>query len=120
MSPPHHPQSLLRIEVLYCEGCPGTAQMLPDLRALAKTVHASLELHPIETPEQAEVARFLGSPTVRVDGRDVETGTEQRADYGIKCRLYPDQVGVARIPRAEPHPRPLAHPRSYERSAHPT
>jgi hypothetical protein len=32
----------------------------------------------------AEWARFPGSPTVRVDGRDVEPGSE----YLVGCRLY--------------------------------
>jgi hypothetical protein len=36
----------------------------------------------------AEQARFPGSPTVRVDGRDVEPGAEPPAGYSLACRLY--------------------------------
>ncbi|HZV72627.1 MAG TPA: hypothetical protein VFF79_02825 [Conexibacter sp.] len=102
MSTPRHPPTAPRIELLYFDGCPGTARLLPDLRALAETARASLELHAIETPEQADAARFLGSPTLRVDGRDIEPGAEQRTDYGLKCRLYPNPIGdSAHVPRPE-------------------
>ena len=41
---------------------------------------------------------FLGSPTVRVDGRDVEPGAEQRQDFGMKCRLYATPDGLRGTP----------------------
>jgi hypothetical protein len=46
----------------------------------------------------AEQQRFLGSPTLRVDGRDVEPGAELRTDFGLKCRLYRTEEGFAGIP----------------------
>ena len=42
--------------------------------------------------------RFLGSPTVRVDGRDIEPGASQRTDYGLKCRLYATRGGIRTTP----------------------
>jgi hypothetical protein len=44
----------------------------------------------IDIPDQpaAEQARFLGSPTIRVDGRDVEPDAESREEYVYACRLY--------------------------------
>jgi hypothetical protein len=36
----------------------------------------------------ADQARFPGSPTVRVDGRDVEPGSEPATEYVVGCRLY--------------------------------
>jgi hypothetical protein len=35
-------------------------------------------------------ARFLGSPTVRVDGRDIEPGAAGRTTYAYACRTYGD------------------------------
>jgi hypothetical protein len=36
----------------------------------------------------AQQARFAGSPTVRVDGRDVEPGSEPPSEISVACRLY--------------------------------
>ena len=49
----------------------------------------------------AQRERFLGSPTVRVNGRDVEPEAEQRTDYGLKCRLYRSSTGLSGQPEAE-------------------
>ncbi|WES63293.1 hypothetical protein P0L94_12585 [Microbacter sp. GSS18] len=45
----------------------------------------------IETPEDAEAARFVGSPTIRVD--DVDIVPPQAERYGLTCRVYPDAEG---------------------------
>ncbi|MDD7921320.1 hypothetical protein [Actinomycetospora callitridis] len=42
----------------------------------------------INDEAQAVAESFLGSPTVRVDGRDVETGAVERTDFGMSCRIY--------------------------------
>jgi hypothetical protein len=48
--------------------------------------------------EEAQARRFLGSPTLRVDGADVEPGADERTDYGLKCRLYRDATRLAGSP----------------------
>src|SRR4051794_18091108 len=86
------------IEVLYFDGCPGHSRVLPTVRRLAARVGADVALRRVETAEDAVASRFLGSPTVRVDGRDVEHGAETRSDYGLKCRLYKTSDGLAGLP----------------------
>src|SRR3954447_19096805 len=86
------------IEVLYFDGCPGHERVLPTLRRLAARVGADVALRRVETAEDAVASRFLGSPTVRVDGRDVEPGAEVRTDYGLKCRLYAASDGRSGLP----------------------
>ena len=78
----------MRIELLSFAGCPSRERLLPRVRRLAEEAGAELVLRGVETPEDAERERFLGSPTVRVDGFDVEPGAADRTDYGIKCRIY--------------------------------
>ena len=80
----------MTVEVLFFEGCPGFAELLPRVRALAAAAGAELVVRAVETPEAAEHERFLGSPTVRVDGVDVEREAATRDDFGLKCRLYRD------------------------------
>jgi hypothetical protein len=88
----------VKIELLYFDGCPGHIRLLPSLRELAIVHGAELEERHIETLEQAEHARFLGSPSVRINGVDVEPGAEERADFGLKCRLYRSPDGQSGLP----------------------
>lgn len=99
------------IEVLYFEGCPHHEAFLPHLRELltAHGITAEVTLVQIETDEEAQENRFLGSPTVRVDGHDVEPATAERehrdshvnqgrdsaSHYAMQCRMYPSADGIA-------------------------
>jgi len=62
------------IELLYFDGCPNHDELVPHIRELLAQagIDATIELRRVETVEDAERERFLGSPTVRVDGRDVD------------------------------------------------
>jgi hypothetical protein len=78
------------IEVLYVQDCPHYRETL----ALVERVRAGLgidaELHSTLVVDQAaaQQARFPGSPTVRVDGHDIEPGSEPATEYVVACRLY--------------------------------
>jgi hypothetical protein len=93
----------MKVELLYFEGCPGKDALLSRMRTLLDTagIEADLELVAVEDPELAERERFLGSPTVRVGGRDVEPGAEERTDFGLKCRLYRSPDGLSARPVEE-------------------
>jgi hypothetical protein len=78
------------IEVLYVQDCPH----YPGTLALVERVRAELGIDTefrtsvIVDQDAADQARFPGSPTVRVDGRDVEPGPEPATEYTVGCRLY--------------------------------
>ena len=93
----------MRVELLYFDGCPSYQRLLPRLRELIAEVApgAELELRPIESIEDAERARFLGSPTVRVDGLDVDPGAGERDDFGLECRLYRSDGVASPLPPEE-------------------
>jgi hypothetical protein len=79
------------IEVLVFDGCPNVDLAVERARAAVATagvVGAEVRLVRVEGEESALEQRFLGSPTVRVDGRDVEPGADARGDFGLQCRLY--------------------------------
>ncbi|MGD9736703.1 MAG: DUF2703 domain-containing protein [Solirubrobacterales bacterium] len=93
----------MKVELLYFEGCPSYEALLPELRALLaeEGIAEAVELRQLGTVEDAERERFLGSPTVRVDGADVEPGAAEREDFGMKCRLYRSSIGLEHLPPHE-------------------
>lgn len=86
------------IELLYFDGCPSHQQLLPTVEQLADQSGAEVQLRRVETPEAAESERFLGSPTVRVNGRDVDPGASERTDFGLKCRIHRSDDGASPLP----------------------
>jgi len=89
-----------RVEILYFDGCPNHELA----RALVERVAAELHLDPsidlvaVVDPDAAAELRFLGSPTIRVDGRDVEPGAEERHEFVLSCRMYRTGQGLAGQP----------------------
>jgi len=90
----------VEIEVLYFDGCPSYAPLLPELRSLLadEGIETEIRLRRIDSVDAAETERFLGSPTVRIDGNDVEPDAGTRSDFGLKCRLYRDGDGHSPTP----------------------
>lgn len=95
------------VEVLYFEGCPNYEVFLPHLYELLdeNDITAVVTLSRIDNAEQAEARQFLGSPTVRVDGRDVDATLSQLphvddnpSRYGMQCRLYYTADGSTGVP----------------------
>ena len=93
----------MKLEVLYFHGCPNHEALLPRLsEVLASTgVAANIELVHVGDVEAADRERFLGSPTIRIDGQDVEPGADLRTDFGLKCRLFVTSDGLQRLPAEE-------------------
>jgi hypothetical protein len=60
-------------------------------------VDPAVELVEVADAGVAEL-RFLGSPTVRVDGRDVEPGAHERHEFAFSCRVYQTERGPAGQP----------------------
>ena len=89
-----------RVEILYFDGCPNhePARALVDRLARELRVEPAIELVQVADPEAAAMLRFLGSPTVRVDGVDVEPGAEERRDFALACRIYRSDEGASEQP----------------------
>ena len=76
------------IEILFFDDCPNVTLAVDRARqALASVgVSADVRLVRVEDQDDAVRRRFLGSPTVRVNGVDVDDSA--RAEYGLGCRVY--------------------------------
>jgi hypothetical protein len=55
-----------------------------------------VELRRVESPAAAAEGRFLSSPTVRIDGVDVEPGGALRDEFGPEVPAVQDERGPAR------------------------
>src|SRR3954466_877037 len=84
------------IEVLYFDGCPHHEPLLAQLRTLIAELQLDARIHRkrVDSVKAAKTQRFLGSPTVRINGHDVDPTAAQRTDYGLKCRLYTSDHGL--------------------------
>ncbi|MDT7701797.1 MAG: hypothetical protein QOJ30_4122 [Pseudonocardiales bacterium] len=93
----------MTVEMLHTEACPNAADYLPRLRQLAADagVTEPVRVRLITDPEQAQRERFLGSPTIRVNGRDADPSADERHDYGLSCRLYTGPEGLRGTPPDE-------------------
>ncbi len=80
----------MRIQVLYARNCPHhvpTVRLIQDvLRDLGRD--AEIDELEVRSTEDAERLRFPGSPTIRVEGVDIEPGHRARGHYALACRLY--------------------------------
>ena len=79
----------MRVELLYWDGCPSVAEargLLEDALA-AQGIEEPIVEREIVTHEEAVSTRFPGSPTIRIDGVDIDTaGADTR--YSLTCRIY--------------------------------
>ena len=89
------------VEVLYVEHCPNfpAALALVERVAAELGVDTQVQATMITDLAAAEHARFVGSPTVRVNGRDVDPEGELAAEYTLECRLYWHEHRLAGYPQ---------------------
>lgn len=59
-------------------------------------LHMDAEVEEVEVngPEDAARERFLGSPTVLVNGLDIDPNARERTDYSFSCRVYSGMSGL--------------------------
>lgn len=97
---PTHARQRTMIELLSVEGCPSAAKTAALLRrVLAEEGRTDpLTTIVVETPEEAVARGFLGSPTVRVNGRDIEPARADEPGGALSCRLYRTADGESGVP----------------------
>lgn len=79
----------MQIQFLYYEDCPSHDDALERLRGLLReeAVKAEIEIIKVETEEEAQEWKFVGSPTILIDGEDI-VPVPADADYHLSCRVY--------------------------------
>jgi hypothetical protein len=88
------------VEILYFDGCPNhePARVLVERLAEQLGIEPEIELVEVADSDAAVALRFLGSPTVRVGGHDVEPGADERRNLAFSCRIYRSEHGISEQP----------------------
>ena len=80
----------MKIEILYFDGCPNHKPAVEALREVLREEGVSAEIVEVNVRDamMAREIKFLGSPSFRVNGLDVEPEMRAARDYGMMCRTY--------------------------------
>jgi len=77
-----------RIAFLYWDGCQSHEEALRRLRKVLaeERTDAEIETILVQSEDEAKRLQFAGSPTIRIDGKDIQPPTT--AHYSLSCRAY--------------------------------
>src|SRR5438093_8753473 len=94
----------MQIEFLYWAECPSHEEALQRLRSVLaeEGLPDRVELREVRDDAEAEAHAFPGSPTIRIDGRDVDPEGAEEAGIGLACRVYRTPEGrITPLPPVE-------------------
>ena len=85
----------MKIEVLFVPNCPNHRVAVDRVREVLSTEGLQLQINEIlvRDADMAQVLKFPGSPTVRINGADVEPSAHE-SGFGIMCRIYAGGTGA--------------------------
>lgn len=80
----------MRVEVLYVPACPHHPAAVKQLRDVlsAEGVPAEIDEVAVTDAKAAEEYRFCGSPTIRINGRDIAGESHSVLWFALACRVY--------------------------------
>ena len=88
----------MKVEVLYVAECPSHRAAVKLVREVlaAQGVAAEIQEMLVKDGGMATELRFPGSPTIRINGRDVAGEPQKARSYALSCRLYSgsEQAGL--------------------------
>ena len=93
----------MKVEILYFSGCPNHPPAVDRVREVLTQEGAPAQMIEVEVNDAATAQRmgFLGSPTIRVNGLDVEPSARTADAFGLTCRTYVEDGRRTGIPPSE-------------------
>jgi len=81
----------MKVEVFYVLDCPHHPRVVQELRNVLLAEGISEEIHEVAVSNSsaAREFKFRGSPTIRINGRDVAGESPEHELYALACRIYP-------------------------------
>ena len=76
----------ITVKVLFSEGCDNTPPTIDLIKQISSElgIEVDLKLIRIESQDQASQWKFLASPTVQVNGLDIEPSARSAAAFGFR------------------------------------
>lgn len=107
----------MKIEVFYVLDCPHHPSALKQLRdvLLAEGVRTEIIEVAVLDAKAAEEFRFRGSPTIRINGRDIAGESHSPQSFALACRIYPG-AEAAGVPPLEMMRRAVSEARLGEKA----
>jgi len=92
-----------RVELCYVGGCPSMSFALENAHAAlrAEGLASEVIVCRVDSATEALDRRLVGSPTIRIDGEDVEGPAADERGYGLACRVYAGDAGPTGWPSVE-------------------
>ena len=88
----------MKVEVLYVAECPSHPAAVKLVREVLDSEGVAAEIREVlvRDDRMATDPAFSGSPTIRINGRDVAGDSSQAKAFASNCRLYPgsDEIGL--------------------------
>jgi len=91
----------VKIELQYFDGCPSWQTGLENLKSALQMEQLDdpVELVRVKDDPDADRLKFLGSPSFRINGRDL--WPEERDTYSLSCRVYKTPEGLKGWPSVD-------------------
>ncbi len=92
----------MKVEVLYVADCPTHPAAVRLVKRVLAAEGVEAEIHEVLVRDEAMASelRFCGSPTIRINGRDIGGESQDARSFALSCRLYPGSKQVG-LPPAE-------------------
>src|SRR5437899_2675458 len=93
----------MTIEILYFPDCPNYLPAVERVRDALRHERMTAEIKHVEVQDSATAAatQFLGSPTIRINGVDVEPSARSGGAVGLCCRTYTSGSARDGVPSTE-------------------
>lgn len=93
----------LLVQVFSFADCPNRELAIKRVRAVLDEERIAAQVTQVEVADVtlAQTLRFLGSPSVRINGVDIEPAAQAADQFGLMCRTYTTPQGVEGAPSSE-------------------
>jgi hypothetical protein len=93
----------MNVELYYFDRCPSYLRALENAREALRLegLHEDVALIAVKSDADAQAKRLIGSPTIRINGLDLEGPEAEDNSYGFGCRIYADNGSSAGWPSVE-------------------
>src|SRR5437660_5136201 len=93
----------MKIEILYFDGCPNRGSTVERVKEALRQEGMTADIVEVNVRDDAAAQSygFLGSPSVRINGLDIEASAPPSNPFGMMCRTYVEEGKRVGLPSRE-------------------